>query len=64
MKSLSTPVTKICERVQKRKMEWFGVVTGHIRPLAMSPLHNSAHNFLFNFNKIYASVLYHFGESC
>jgi len=46
------------------KMEWFGVVTGHIRPLAMSPLHNSAHNFLFNFNKIYASILYHFVESC
>jgi len=43
-----------------QKMGWFRVVRGHSRSTAMSPL--SAYDFLFDFNRNYASILYRFRD--
>ena len=46
-----------------QKMGWFGVVRGHSRSMAMSPF-DRAHttDFLFDFNRNHASILYRFRD--
>jgi len=46
-----------------QKMGWFGLVRGHSRSWAMPPF-DRAHNydFLFDFNRNHASVLYRFRD--
>ena len=43
--------------VQNAEMGWFGVVMGHSRSWAMPPF-----DFLFDFNRNHASILYRFRD--
>ena len=46
-----------------QKMGWFGVVRGHSRSTAMSPFDRArAYDFLFNFNRNHAFILYRFRD--
>ena len=45
-----------------QKMGWFGVVRGHSRSSAMSPFDRAHRDFLYNFNRNHASILYRFRD--
>ena len=61
LKFLTTAIIKIWEAVQNVQIGVVWALRGHSRSSAMSPF-DRAHDFIFDFNRNHASILYRFGD--